>query len=237
MHDYAIEGDKRRLVNAVIIGIYILVVCGLTLYRGNPLYELEEKIQLFLTQNLREDASVEISIIFLKIVFSTFVPGIGIGVVYAFYDHFLWKWRPFTILHNIPDLNGKWVAEISCPLKGEYHPKINMEIRQTWNRIQVCGISEHGTSTFSESASILEQHGQLYFSYSYWIHQFGGQCYPGFNSLKVEENRLSVQYFSAKNIENEFRENGHFMQKKTKKQVLKLAKGCGSKGTIVFRKL
>lgn len=123
---------------------------------------------------------------------------------------------------------------INSPLKGEYHPQIRMEIRQTWSKLQVYGISEHGTSTVSESASILEQHGQIYFSYSYWIHQFGGQCYPGFNSLKVEENRLSGQYFSAKNVENEFRVSCNCAQKKTRKQALGLAKGCGSKGTIVL---
>lgn len=37
MHDYAVEADTRRLVNAVIIGIYILVVYGMTMFRDNPL--------------------------------------------------------------------------------------------------------------------------------------------------------------------------------------------------------
>lgn len=234
MHDYAVEADKRRQVILVIFGLYILIVCGMTVFRNNPLYWLTDRMQEFLIRNLREDVSAEVSLAFVKIVSSTFVPGIGIGVFYTLYDHFLWKWKPFKALHKIPDLNGKWIAEISSPLKGEYHPQIKMEIRQTWNKIQVYGVSEHGTSTFSESASILEQHGQVYFSYSYWIHQFGGQCYPGFNSLKVEENRLSGQYFSAKNVKNEFRANCDCVRKKVRKPVMEMAKGCGSKGTIVL---
>lgn len=231
MHDYAIEADKRKSVNACIIGIYIVAVCSMMICWGDPL----ERVEKALIQNLHKDISPEISI-FMKILCSTFVPGIGIGGVYTVYDHFLWKWKPFATFHKIPNLNGKWIAEINSPLKGEYCPRIGMEIRQTWNKIQVCGISEHGTSTVSESASILEQHGRIYFSYSYWIHQFGGQCYPGFNSLKIDGNRMEGQYFSAKNVESEFDENCSCARKKVRKQVLRLARGCGSKGTIVFTK-
>lgn len=112
-----------------------------------------------------------------------------------------------------------------------------MEIKQTWNKIQVNGMSENHTSTTSESASVLEQHGQMYFSYSYWIHHLGGQYYPGFNSLRVEENKLIGQYFSAKDVTGEFMNGYKCVKKKSKgKRIAELTRGCGSKGIIVFTK-
>ena len=212
------------------------MVLWMAICPDNPLNRLLDRAQEGFSRYLPENVSADVTMILIKVIFSTFLPGIGIGVFFALYDHVLWKWKPFVLLHKIPNLNGKWTATISSPLKGDRHPEIQMEIRQTWNKLQVNGISKALTTTVSESASILEQHGQIFFSYAYWIHQFGGQCYPGFNSLKVEGNRMMGQYFSAKDVVEEFENSCTYLHKKekTRNQVLGLAKGCGSKGMIEF---
>ncbi len=237
MHDYAIDFGKRRTVNAIIIGVYILVALIALICLNNWLKDEINEIVNEMMSQLTPKISLSTTRIFIKIVLSTFIPGIGIGLFYALYDRILWKCGCFVRIHKIPNLNGKWIAEVSSPMKGRYKPKIKMTIKQTWNKIQVNGTSEHNTSTSSESASILEQHGVMYFSYSYRIQQMGGQCYQGFNSLEIKDDELIGQYFSAKDVVNKF--ENCFSKKNNNKiwnQVRELAEGCGTKGVIIFRR-
>lgn len=244
MHDYAIDAEKRKKITMAIVLLYVL---GAFVF-----VRLDDVIKIVIYQIVGVfvgNGAAGQEGIYINAVVSILFPGVGVGVLYLVYDRWLWKCKPIVRWHGIPNLNGNWIAEIESPLKNGRKPKIEMEIKQTWNKIQVNGISKTGTSTVSESASLLMQHGQMYFSYSYWIYQDGGQCYPGFNSLKVrevesetesnakKEIELRGQYFSAKNVEEELEQGClNMVEGDLKKQIINQIKGCGSKGIIVLKK-
>lgn len=234
MHDYAIDAGKRRKVNEVIVGLYVLSAFWSA--------HLDEtlKIQFFQAMGFSlENERVVQESVYINAVVSILFPGIGVWIMYLIYDRWFWKCKLLVRIHGIPNLNGKWIAEVESPLKGGRSPKIHMEIKQTWNKLQVTGISETGTSTTSDAASLLTQNGRMHFSYSYWIYHEGGQCYPGFNSLRISETGLRGEYFSAKDVEDEL-ERGclHMVEEHDLKQrIINQIKGCGSKGIIDIKKV
>lgn len=244
MHDYAIDAEKRKNVTMAVVLLYVL---GAFVF-----VRLDDAIKTIIYQIVgifAGNGAAGQEGIYINAVVSILFPGVGVGVLYLVYDRWLWKCKLMVCWHGVPDLSGDWIAEIESPLKNGRKPRIEMKIKQTWNKIRVNGISEAGTSTVSESASLLKQHGQMYFSYSYWIHQEGGQCYPGFNSLKVIEIKrenengtekkieLRGQYFSAKNVEEELEQGGlNMVEEGLKRQIKSQIKGCGSKGVIILRK-
>ncbi len=244
MHDYAIDAEKRRKITKVAVLLYVL---GVFLF-----VRLDEVIKTEINQAvgfLTGNGAAGQEGIYINAVASMLFPGVGVGGLYLIYDHWLWKCKYIARWHEIPNLNGNWIAKVESPLKSGHSPRIEMEIKQTWNKIQVNGISEAGTSTVSDSASLVMRHGQMYFSYSYWIYQEGGQCYPGFNSLKIREIKIDTesgtekrielrgQYFSAKNVEKELeKECLNRVKGDLKGQIIKRLKGCGSKGIIVITK-
>lgn len=231
MHDYAIDEKKRRRVNVIIVGLYVLASPLIACLNNG----LEGGFRS-LADSLLGRKIADSEWIYISTVLSMILPAIEVGLFFKIYDHFIWKC--FIWLHKIPNLNGKWVAEIKSPLKGGYKPEIHMEIRQTWNKIQVNGMSARGTATESVSASIVEERGELYFSYSYWIHHNGEQHYPGFNSLRIRGEEMSGEYFSSKNVEKNLKESGLDMieNQDVKEQIVKRIGGCGSKGIIVLRR-
>lgn len=231
MHDYAIDAKKRRWVYVVIVAFYILAA-PLIVWLNNF---LEGVLRSIVDYILRKE-TIDSEWIYISAVFSMILPAIEIGLFFGIYDHYIWKC--FTWLHKIPNLNGRWVAEIDSPLKVGYKPEIYMEIKQTWNKIQVNGESARGTTTESVSASIVEERGQMYFSYSYWIHHDGEQHYLGFNSLKILKAEMRGEYFSSKDVDKNLRESGLDMidNREAREQIVKRIKGCGSKGIIVLRR-
>lgn len=224
MHDYTVRSEVRRKAIEVIICFYLI---GALLSAGYA-EKFFETISF-----VENDAAKE----YIKTVFSIVCSGVGVGAIYVLYDKWLWKYLVF--LHKVPNLNGRWRAVVESPMKGSYTPKIEMEIKQTWNKIQIRGCSESKTETISDSALITEIYGKVYLGYSYWIHRKQDQIYRGFNMLEYnEENKtLCGEYFSGKDIREEVYQNLPKMKMKDRKKIMEKVKGCGSKGYITLRKL
>lgn len=226
MHDYAVDSSKRIRVNQILVAIYILMAVLASWIGG-----LSEK---WILEKLSLDADIMVWN-FVTAILSIVFSGLGIGVVYYIHDYFLWKC--FTRWHGIPNLNGKWIATVESSLKGSHKPEIDMEIKQTWNKIQVRGESKNKTKTVSQSAYIIQKEGQTFFGYSYLIYQKNGQCYPGFNVLCYQDGKLSGDYFSGKDINRDMEAQclkDMKLEGKDKKLLKKKLKGCGSKGRITF---
>lgn len=224
MHDYTIdEGKRRRVIERIVVLYCILVfVVSKTTSGGDVFQSVLEKY------NFGEG-----DVKFIKAIFTVAVPTIGIGVFYYLYNKWIWKWSWVMKWHGIPNLNGVWNATVKSGLK-DHESHITMNIRQTWNMIQVTGISTHGTRTASETASIMKIHGSTYFSYSYWIHN-DRQWYPGFNSLLYQDGKLCGDYFSDKNLDCELQELlGKISDDSFRAEFQQKIRGCGSKGKIEF---
>lgn len=224
MHDYTVCSEVRRKVIEVIICFYLIV----SLLSAGYAEKYFEAISFLENAFVKE---------YIKTVFSIVCSGVGVGAIYILYDKWLWKY--FIFLHKIPNLNGKWRAVVESPMKGSYIPEIEMEIKQTWNKIQIRGCSKSGTETISDSALLTEIYGRVYLGYSYWIHRKQDQIYRGFNMLEYsEENEtLCGEYFSGKDIREELYQNLSKIKSKDRKKIMQKAKGCGSKGYIILRKV
>ncbi len=246
MHDYAIDSDKRRKATLIVAVIYLLLVTAVALL--GLLVETILSSQPFWAgvNTLQQKSWWSV----LESVLGFVVPGIEIGAAYALFDQHVWKLKWITRFHKIPDFNGDWIAHIYAPLKhpsglaqGGFDSEIHMQIKQTWTKIAVTGISDHGTRTDSYTASIAEKNNRVIFSYSYYIEpSFGrgsGQMYRGFNSLYYENGKLEGEYFSGKDVIDIMETD--FMQKVTdpsaRMEIRKGLEGCGSKGRIILRKM
>lgn len=232
MHDYMIKNKVRRRVNEILICGYLMAVFVIKYFVGDHLFDITFKF----FNTLKIPANYDVSI-YIGDLLSIILPGVGIGVVYWIYDKWAWRWWWVKKWHKVPDLNGHWEALIDSPLKGSRKPVIEMTIQQTWNKISIYGKSQHGTETISDSAMVMEREGGTYMGYSYRIHHRKEPSYPGFNMLLYKEDKLHGDYYSNKDVRDDFREIlGNMCEEEALKLEEKL-KGCGSKGYILFQRV
>lgn len=232
MHDYMINNKVRRRVNEILIGLYLIFVFVVRYFVGNDLSVIALKgFALFKTP-----VSYDVWI-YIEDLLTIILPGVSIGVVYWIYDKWAWKWRWVKKWHKVPDLNGRWEATIDSPLKGSRKPVIDMTIQQTWNKISIYGKSHHGTETISDSAMVMEKEGGTYLGYSYRIHHKKEPFYPGFNVLTYKEDKLFGDYYSDKDVRDDFRDILENMSQEEAVKLERKLKGCGSKGYISFQRV
>lgn len=226
MHDYAIEEKLREKVVVAVVIIYIVLAIIFTPVIDNIINRL--CIYFGYTE-----------IRYLKIILSVIMPGIEYGILYSFYDKIAWKW--FYKWHHIPNLNGKWKADIISELK-THKPIIEMEIKQTWTKIKITGTSLYtNTETSSQTAAFINEEGNWYFIYSYAIKRHNNEAmndviYTGYNKLgytpsKNLINQLTGLYCSQKDITEELVKEINISLDDTIKNKLN---GCGSKGKIII---
>lgn len=192
MRNYSIDTDARKkAIIAILIISYILL---------GPINKLISSVNLFfvnryvsfqeITKSL-DNLGLDISCVSILVLF---------GFGYWIYTKWLWKLKPFIKLHGVPDLNGSWVGVIeSSHKKGEKY-KMSAEIKQNWNKIQVCCYFDESSSA-SQSSSIYvndDKGAVLRFSYQNTSQNasLAVREYTGFNELKYKDNTLSGFYFT-----------------------------------------
>lgn len=232
MHDYMIKNKVRRKVNEILIGLYLIFVFAVRYFVGNNLVEITLEIFDKLESFVNYDA-----MLYIGDLLSIILPGVGIGAVYWIYDKWAWKWRWVKEWHKVPDLNGHWKATIDSPLKDSRKPVIDMTIQQTWNEISIYGKSQYGTETISDSAMVMEKQGGTYIGYSYRIHHKTEPSYPGFNILIYKEDKLYGDYYSGKDVRDDFKDILENMREEDGVKLERKLKGCGSKGYILFQRV
>ena len=226
-----INNKLRRRVNEVLIGLYLIFVFAVRYFVGNDLSDIA--LKAFAAFRIPVNYDVWI---YIEDLLTIILPGVGIGVVYWIYDKWVWRWRLVKKWHKVPDLNGHWEATIDSPLKGNRRPIIEMTIQQTWNKISIYGKSEYGTETISDSAMVMEKEGGTYVGYSYRIHHKKEPSYPGFNILIYKEDKLYGDYYSGKDVRDDFTDILRNMCGEEAAKLEEKLKGCGSKGYISLQR-
>ena len=232
MHDYMINNKVRRRVSEILIGLYLIFVFVVRYFVGNDLSDIVFGAFIAFKISVNHDVWI-----YIEDLLTIILPGAGIGVVYWIYDKWAWKWCWIKKWHKVPDFNGRWEATIDSPLKGSRKPVIDMTIQQTWNKISIYGKSQHGTETISDSAMVMEMNGGTYVGYSYRIHHKTEPSYPGFNTLIYKEDKLYGDYYSDKDVRDDFRDILMNMCKEDGLKLERKLKGCGSKGYISFQRV
>ena len=240
MHDYSINSSKREtvvvyisllsLIWAVVFEINVQNVSGKIADALMALSRDESK--QFYTSNGLEALVQGIAI---------FMP-VGIyGILYWMYSKVFWRHGFFRMWHKIPDFSGKWIGEIERPLK-DGKCKIELEIRQDWNRIQVRSILQSNGKRAVSTLAGIEVRDDEDISLNYMYDNLRGHCvYKGANTLKydAEKNELKGEYFTDKvlnlKVDGTVRECdvNHRYKGKVKRKLIQ--EGLGSKGGLCVR--
>lgn len=87
------------------------------------------------------------------------------GLLYLFFDRYLWKWAPLRKLLLVPDLNGIWRCEGETALKkgepADFTWQSTITISQSWSKMLIHLKTEQSSSS-STSASIFHEQGVGY---------------------------------------------------------------------------
>ena len=192
MRNYSIDTDARK--KAIII---ILIISYILL---GPINKLMSSINSFLVsrcvlfqeiKNSLDNLGLDISCISILVLFA---------FCYWIYAKWLWKRPCFVKLHGVPNLNGSWVGAIESSYKKGEKYKMSAEIKQNWNKIQICCYFDESSSA-SQSSSICindDKGAVLRFSYQNTSQNMSLAVreYTGFNELKYKDNTLSGFYFT-----------------------------------------
>lgn len=124
-------------------------------------------------------------------------PTVIVGLVLFSYDRWAWRWRGFSLMNTVPDLNGVYRGEILFTRNGEEGRKsCQMRVRQRCSHIKVTctfGTQNDGeTRSVSTHAMIEEdvsgEHKLIFLYHNDGSHMTGNSvtCHDGTNILNVE---------------------------------------------------
>ena len=134
MHSYSIDYNIRGKILLALFIISILLSTLLTSILGDTLSNIGACLKTieWLTEftHMLEKLGITFNFIGTPTLF---------GIIYWIYSNFVWKIPLLIKIHGIPNLNGKWVGT----LKSSYNDNtisMEMEVRQTWNKISFCSM-------------------------------------------------------------------------------------------------
>ena len=136
--------------------------------------------------------------------------GATFGVLFYWFDHYLWRTGPISRLHGIPVLHGRWIVDgissFQCdPETGAPTHAFSMEvvIKQTFTRLEVFTETDDSTSR-STVAGVCVNHARPVFRYAFENTPKNKanpklQRHPGLIELRVNSGgELQGDYFSGK---------------------------------------
>ena len=165
--------EKIKKLISIIVVVNILAVIGYLYFKGCP-------------KNPLDLLSYNATLAFFSIGISFFI------------NYYLWK-MPFVnkIFGSIPNLNGKWKAEI-VNTNDNKKQKSQLTIKQTWFTTQIITETKRGNSTTISSEIIqINDSWKLYFI---WTASFDGTVFNGVTIANIVDNKLDGYYFTNSNF-------------------------------------
>lgn len=222
MHVYSINNNKRETVIKITVVITLFIMFVITPH-------LSSFKDWIFGKFLTNPNTAELERLIIECLLAV-LPSLSIyGILRWGFKEIFWKLPPFYLWHKIPDLSGKWKMTLHSEMK-DSDRKIEVVIKQNWNKVSVSTKSPGGTTAVSNAAAIEINESRVLFRYAYTVHaEFCS--YEGFNTLNYEDGRLRGTYFSEKNfLETELA--SLCGQDSQSECVRKLRKGVGSKGKM-----
>lgn len=137
------------------------------------------------------------------------------GILWAAFDRYLWKARPFSFWLQVPDLSGHWVGsyESSYMENGERKKgSIEFHIKQTFTAMSYCGIADKSKTTCANTIGILNRNPTTNSCILEVSYRNSSDCagsahdpsldndYPGFNMLSIEGDTMVGRYCTFRNV-------------------------------------
>lgn len=209
MHTYSIDKDIRE---KVIIIIFVLsMIFSLVCTHFGSVY-----IDGFKNKLLTSEVGIFIEFFEWLEVGPNFL-GVPLwyGALSFIYNKWAWKWSMLRRLHNVPDLNGKWVGSLTSSYNGQTIP-MEMFIEQTWNKISFKSVfTQTKSNSYSNAAAIyVDSNNGIEISFAFrntsYSVQNNMQSYIGYNILNlVGENKIIAQYMNNRDNPNHVFKGGN----------------------------
>lgn len=185
MHSYAIDTGERKTILLLLAGASIILTWGFHQLLGNSKIVLPWWVE-------------SPSVLFFY------------GLLYIFFDKWIWEYFRRVGIIKTPNLNGKWNGYLKTSFDDHTSKiKATLKIFQTWTKIKVILTTEQ-SSSYSEVASlVIETPEGKYLSYQYLNE-------PKSNALQTmsihrgtvrvlfdeKKNALSGEYYSGRGRQN-----------------------------------
>ena len=123
-------------------------------------------------------------------------------IVVVVYTHFLWKVEPFTRIHHIADISGKWEGKM--PQNDGNEVAIEVRIKQYFDDIRVELLTDHSKSESLVTKIVNEVDGsKLYITYKckpLKVVESKDEIAFGTIILRVDEDILEGEMFNSRGI-------------------------------------
>lgn len=120
-----------------------------------------------------------------------------------------WLWSYLQLIHNVPNLNGKWIGYTVNNQKPDVKRPVVVTIKQDWNHILIkTDIQDSNNSgSFCECtvAAVDVNGGEVKLKYAYKNGILENKSYIGYNELILEKNELSGVYITTKPTKGTFK--------------------------------
>ena len=201
MHTYAVDKDLR---SKVVVGIFVV-----SMFISLMLNDLFADIIGSMVSYLKHSNAKKYTELLEWLKLNPDFLGIPFwyGIISFLYDQWIWKF--FKFWHHVPDLNGKWTGNLTSSYNDEKSISMNMDIKQTWNKISFKATFEDTNSiSYSNVAAIHVNENtetKIYFGFKNDSYSVPDklQSYNGYNILQfVDKDKIKARYFNDRENPN-----------------------------------
>ena len=202
MHTYSVDKDLRA---KVVVGIFIASML-ISLILNDLFADIIRNMIMYLEQSsvkkyVKLLEWLEVNPNFLGIPF-------WYGIISFVYDRWIWKWKLFECWHHVPNLEGKWTGILTSSYD-EKSISMNMDIKQTWNKISFKSTFPDTNSKSYSNVAAIHVAGnsgiEIYFGYRNDSYSVSNklQSYNGYNILQlIDKNKIKARYFNERENPN-----------------------------------